>query len=95
MWRRVSCEQPLHTSQSILSPRGNPMQMPAFTLCENSLWKSKVAARRAKGNPVPIPEPGRGTVSRRARAERRKLVGVTQHDPEKPSGGLGRVFFSV
>jgi hypothetical protein len=32
MWRRVSCEQPLHTSQSILSPRGNPMQMPAFVL---------------------------------------------------------------
>lgn len=27
MWRRVSCEQPLHTSQSILSPRGNPMLM--------------------------------------------------------------------
>ncbi len=26
MWRRVSCEQPLHTSQSILSPRRNPMQ---------------------------------------------------------------------
>ena len=24
MWRRVSCEQPLHTSQSILSPRRNP-----------------------------------------------------------------------
>ena len=25
MWRRVSCEQPLHTSQSILSPRRNPI----------------------------------------------------------------------
>ena len=25
MWRRVSCEQQLHTSQSILSTRGNPM----------------------------------------------------------------------
>lgn len=27
MWRRVSCEQPLHTSQSILSPRRIPMLM--------------------------------------------------------------------
>ena len=25
MWRRVSCEQQLHSSQSILSARGNPM----------------------------------------------------------------------
>jgi hypothetical protein len=27
MWRRVSCEQPLHTIQSILSPRRKPMSM--------------------------------------------------------------------
>lgn len=27
MWRRVSCEQQLHSSQSILSARGNPMSM--------------------------------------------------------------------
>ena len=27
MWRRVSCEQQLHSSQSILSTRGNPMSM--------------------------------------------------------------------
>lgn len=27
MWRRVPCEQPLHTGQSILSPRRNPMLM--------------------------------------------------------------------
>ena len=27
MWRRVSCEQQLHSSQSILSTRGNPMLM--------------------------------------------------------------------
>jgi len=29
MWRRVPCEQPLHTGQSILSPRRNPMLMNA------------------------------------------------------------------
>jgi len=29
-WRRVLCEQPLHTSQSILSPRRNPMSMTAY-----------------------------------------------------------------
>jgi hypothetical protein len=29
MWRRVPCEQPLHTGQSILSPRRNPMLMVA------------------------------------------------------------------
>lgn len=29
MWRRVSCEQLLHKSQSILSPRRNPKRMVA------------------------------------------------------------------
>jgi hypothetical protein len=32
MWRRVPCEQPLHTGQSILSPRRNPMLMVAGCL---------------------------------------------------------------
>ena len=27
MWRRVSCEQPLNTSQSILRLRGNPIKL--------------------------------------------------------------------
>ena len=27
MWRRVSCEQPLDTSQSILRLRGNPIKL--------------------------------------------------------------------
>lgn len=47
----------------------------------------------AKGNPVPIPEPGSGTVPMRALA--RELVGVTQKNPEKPTGGPERVFFSL
>ena len=42
-------------------------------------WEGTV---RAKGNPVPIPEPGSGTVPIRALI--RGLVGVTRNDPEKP-----------
>lgn len=77
MWRRVSCEQPLHKSQSVLSPRRNPMSMGAVTA--KSLPRRKSlgstcrredhavgALGRAKGNPVPIPEPGSGTVPSRA-----------------------------
>lgn len=72
MWRRVSCEQPLHKSQSTLSPRRNPMLMGS-----NRTWLDRGCAhlaaavdcsRRAKGNPVPIPEPGCGTVTSRALA---------------------------
>jgi hypothetical protein len=36
MWRRVPCEQPLHTGQSILSPRRNPMLMVAGCSCYHS-----------------------------------------------------------
>ena len=58
MWRRVPCEQPLHTGQSILSPRRNPMSMGSGM----SFGESREhPVRRAKGNPVPIPEPGCGT----------------------------------
>ena len=64
MWRRVSCEQPLHTSQSILSPRRNPMSMGAV------LSPRVVGPRWAKGNPVPIPEPGSGTETSRAPRKR-------------------------
>lgn len=53
----------------------------------------RAGAPRAKGNPVPIPEPGSGTVQMRALA--RELVGVTQQNPEKPTGGPERVFFSL
>lgn len=50
--------------------------------------------RWAKGNPVPIPEPGSGTDTSRAPLLE-MLVGVTQKDPETPSGDRGRVFFSA
>ena len=55
MWRRVSCEQPLNTSQSILRFRGSLIQL----FGDFSLKKSKF---RPKGNLVHIPEPGSGTV---------------------------------
>ena len=83
MWRRVSCEQPLNTSQSILRLRGSLVQSRGvFTL-------SFSAATRPKGNLVHIPEPGSGTV--------RTLVSVvaTRHDQETPTGALGRVVFSA
>ena len=54
MWRRVSCEQPLNTSQSILRLRGNLNQACGVLLCETATWP--------KGNLVLIPKPGRGTV---------------------------------
>ena len=54
MWRRVSCEQPLNTSQSILRLRGNLNQACGVLICETATWP--------KGNLVLIPKPGRGTV---------------------------------
>jgi hypothetical protein len=42
MWRRVPCEQPLHTGQSILSPRRNPMSM------DRGKSRAARAARRAR-----------------------------------------------
>ena len=54
MWRRVSCEQPLNTSQSILRLRGNLNQACGVFLRETATWP--------KGNLVLIPKPGRGTV---------------------------------
>lgn len=49
MWRRVSCEQPLHTSQSILSPRGNPMQMPAFIYVKCPKSTGRASGERESG----------------------------------------------
>ena len=67
MWRRVSCEQPLNTSQSILRLRGSLNQV------FGDLYLSE-AKLQPKGNLVHIPEPGSGTV--------RTLVSVvvTRHD---------------
>ena len=59
MWRRVSCEQPLDTSQSILRLRGNLNQMFGDFLM-SSLRKE--TNTQPKGNLVHILEPGRGTV---------------------------------
>ncbi len=58
MWRRVSCEQPLNTSQSILRLRGSLDQ----TRGVSTLF-FEWATVTPKGNPVHIPEPGRGTDS--------------------------------
>ena len=84
MWRRVSCEQPLNTSQSILRLRGSLDQ--TFGGANNKQVEAKV---KPKGNLVHIPEPGSGTV--------RTLVSVaaTRHDQETPTGALGRVVFSA
>ena len=45
MWRRVSCEQPLNTSQSILRLRGSLDQVSAYNLtfynaesCRKGIW---------------------------------------------------------
>ncbi len=62
MWRRVSCEQPLNTSQSILRLRGNLNQACGVFLRETATWP--------KGNLVLIPKPGRGTVSESGDAHR-------------------------
>jgi hypothetical protein len=56
MWTRVSCEQPLNTSQSILRLRRR--LIPLF-----GVLTSKIRAKFwSKGNLVHIPEPGSGTV---------------------------------
>jgi hypothetical protein len=57
MWRRVSCEQPLNTSQSILRLRGSLDQSREKIYLTLSLSRSL-----PKGNLVHIPEPGSGTV---------------------------------
>jgi hypothetical protein len=49
MWRRVSCEQQLHSSQSILSTRRNPMLM-AEDLFLNSKFISSHLCERESGS---------------------------------------------
>ena len=56
MWRRVSCEQPLDTSQSILSLSGNIIK------CWRRLYTIYERSTRTKGNQVLIPELGSVTV---------------------------------
>ena len=52
MWRRVQCEQPLDTGQSILRLRGNPIKL-CGVFKRPQLWP--------KGNEVLIPQPDSGT----------------------------------
>ena len=56
MWRRVSCEQPLNTSQSILRHSGSIVQW------SGDLWCKIEPQPQPKGNQVLIPEPGSVTV---------------------------------
>ena len=56
MWRRVSCEQPLDTSQSILNPTRSRYHCKAVTKEKHMPMVDEV-----KGNLVSIPEPGDGT----------------------------------
>ena len=53
MWRRVSCEQLLDTSQSILRLRGN--------LVESAVFSHERPQSQPKGNEVLIPQPDSGT----------------------------------
>ena len=55
MWRRVSCEQPLNTSQSLLRLSGSIVQW------SGDLWSIEPHLQ-PKGNQVLIPEPGSVTV---------------------------------
>ena len=56
MWRRVSCEQPLNTSQSILRLSGSIVEWSGDL---NYILEPRL---QPKGNQVLIPEPGRVTV---------------------------------
>ena len=87
MWRRVSCEQPLDTSQSILRLRGGLDQ--ALSHTKGAKASNLSTQMMPKGNLVHIPEPGSGTV--------RTLVSVaaTRNDLETPTAAPGRVFFSA
>ena len=46
MWRRVSCEQPLDTSQSILRLRGNLNQMFGDFSMSNNYRKKPIRSRK-------------------------------------------------
>jgi hypothetical protein len=58
MWRRVSCEQPLDTSQSILNPTRSRYHCKAVNKINLKMY---AYFGKVKGNLVSIPEPGDGT----------------------------------
>jgi hypothetical protein len=61
MWRRVSCEQPLNTSQSILNPTRSRYHCRGVLIIIIKVYISP-SDIKVKGNLVSIPEPGDGTV---------------------------------
>ena len=89
MWRRVSCEQPLDTSQSILSLSGSIVKCLAKFILSLTSRKNQPTTQ-AKGNQVLIPELGSVTVLKR-------LVSnvVTRLELETSIRTLGRVVFSA
>lgn len=101
MRRRVSREQLLDASQSILSPRVIPKCRGggmSFALMQRLCLLT--VARWAKGKPAKIPVPGSGTdcslscgplVAPQGVA---RFVAVTRQDTETPAGASGRVIFS-
>ena len=75
MWRRVSCEQLLDTSQSLLRLRGNPIKLcGVFSLTRPQLWP--------KGNEVLIPQPDSGTDSALVPTRQREMsdLSIMTHD---------------
>ncbi len=84
MWRRVSCEQPLNTSQSILRLRGSLVQLFGDFL----LLRNQNAAERESG-------PYSRTWLRNRFRTLTDSVVATRHDRETPTGTLGRVVFSA
>ena len=76
----------MHTSQSILSPRRKPMLMWCRFINENLKFRIiSVHTHWAKGNPVPIPEPGSGTVKKSGPRKR-----VRRGNPKGPGDAVGR-----
>ena len=82
MWRRVSCEQPLNTSQSILRLRGNLNQACGVFLLGNRNLAEREFGPYSKTWPW-----NRFGISH--------SVVATRHDWETPTEALGRVFFSA
>ena len=84
MWRRVSCEQPLNTSQSILRLRGNLNQACGDFL--NSFVKPQLGRK------------GIWSLFQNLDVEPFEIsyfVVATRHDWETPTEALGRVVFSA
>lgn len=98
MRRRVSREQLLDASQSILRPRRKPRWrgdgLPAKAA------EARFVARGAKGNPAKIPEPGSGTVgplgrepqAAAVRAARRPVRRGNATKPGDAGGGPGKSY---